>query len=94
MHNAPLRRKKPTAAKQAAAGPADTAPEPQEQQQQQQQKPKKGSNPWASTQGWKSVDVNDELILGADEYGFAGLEVLDDVSLIDPGVCVGGACTT
>ena len=45
----------------------------------------KGSNPWSSSEGWRAVDVNDEVILGAEEYGFAGLEVLDDISLLDPG---------
>jgi hypothetical protein len=50
----------------------------------------------AGGQGWKTVDVGDELLLGAEESGFAGLEVLEDYTLIGdllnggseaPGVC-------
>lgn len=71
-----------------AAG-ADEHQHNDEQQQQPTQKKRsksRGSNPWSSSTGWKSVDIGDELILGADEFGFAGLEVLD-ASLIDPGWC-------
>ncbi|KAF6262592.1 hypothetical protein COO60DRAFT_1699171 [Scenedesmus sp. NREL 46B-D3] len=38
---------------------------------------------WSSAQGWAQFDAADELLLGAEEGGFAGLEVLEDVSLID-----------
>ncbi|WIA42626.1 hypothetical protein OEZ86_008599 [Tetradesmus obliquus] len=38
---------------------------------------------WGSAQGWKQLDAADELLLGAEEGGFAGLEVLEDVSLLD-----------
>lgn len=40
---------------------------------------------WGTSKGWKSFDVTDELLMGAEEGGFAGLEVLEDVSLIDSG---------
>lgn len=40
---------------------------------------------WGSSEGWKTFDVTDELLMGAEEGGFAGLEVLDDVSLLDSG---------
>eukprot|EP00775_Hariotina_reticulata_P001872 gene1872-2209_t len=40
---------------------------------------------WGSSNGWKVLDIKDELLLGAEEGGFAGLEVLEDVSLIDAG---------
>jgi ATP-dependent RNA helicase DDX24/MAK5 len=63
------------------SAPAAAADEPQ----QQRKKGGKARNPWAAATGWKSVDVNDELILGAEEFGFAGLEVMEDTSLIDPG---------
>jgi ATP-dependent RNA helicase DDX24/MAK5 len=42
---------------------------------------------WSSAQGWAAFDAADELLLGAEEGGFAGLEVLEDVSLIDAGGC-------
>ena len=34
--------------------------------------------------GWKPVDVGEDFLLGAEEGGFAGLEMLDDASIIDP----------
>jgi ATP-dependent RNA helicase DDX24/MAK5 len=40
---------------------------------------------WASADGWAHFDAADELLLGAEEGGFAGLEVLEDVRLIDAG---------
>jgi hypothetical protein len=40
---------------------------------------------WSSAEGWAAFDASDELLLGAEEGGFAGLEVLEDVSLIDAG---------
>jgi hypothetical protein len=43
---------------------------------------------WASADGWSHFDAADELLLGAEEGGFAGLEVLEDVSLIDAGELV------
>jgi ATP-dependent RNA helicase DDX24/MAK5 len=87
--------RKKAAAKLAAADTADlddaAAAAAYAEEQQLRRRARKGSNPWASTQGWKSVDVNDELMLGGDEYGFAGLEILEDASLIDPGrFCVWG----
>jgi len=76
----------PPSAAVAAAELSDAADEAVQDVPRQRTKPRKGSNPWSSSQGWRAVDVGDEMILGADEDGFAGLEVLDDVSLIDPGV--------
>lgn len=32
---------------------------------------------WESDSGWKAVEVGDDVLLGAEEYGFAGLEELD-----------------
>lgn len=46
---------------------------------------------WSSAQGWAQFDAADELLLGAEEGGFAGLEVLEDVSLIDAGGWVADA---
>lgn len=40
---------------------------------------------WGATKGWKPLNVTDELLLGAEEGGFAGLEVLEDVNLIESG---------
>lgn len=41
-------------------------------------KPKKSpGNPWTSGTGWKALDVADDFLLGAEEGGFAGLEMLD-----------------
>lgn len=40
---------------------------------------------WSASKGWKSLAVTDELLLGAEEGGFAGLEVLEDVNLIEAG---------
>ena len=37
---------------------------------------KKTTN-WDSVQGWKTVDVGGDYLMGAEEYGFAGLEELD-----------------
>ena len=39
---------------------------------------------WSSLGGWKSVEGGDDLLLGAEEGGFAGLEILEDPTLIDP----------
>lgn len=69
----------------AAVAAADAAPEQSAALQPPQPAKKKNVNPWSLKHGWKQVDVADEIILGADEYGFAGLEVLEDTSLIDPG---------
>lgn len=33
--------------------------------------------PWEGDEGWRPVEVGDELLLGSDEFGFAGLEELD-----------------
>ncbi|GFH15162.1 uncharacterized protein HaLaN_11339 [Haematococcus lacustris] len=38
----------------------------------------------ASSAGWTSVDIGEDFLLGAEEGGFAGLEVLEDPSLLDP----------
>lgn len=35
-----------------------------------------GAEFWDGLDGWKAVDVGDDLLLGADEYGFFGLEEL------------------
>lgn len=43
-------------------------------------KPKRGAKKGAvfwGAEGWKAVDVGDNLLLGAEEFGFMGLEVLD-----------------
>ncbi len=51
-------------------------------------KDKKSKGPsayWGSLTGWKAVDVGDDILLGAEEGGFAGLEILEDpASIIDP----------
>jgi hypothetical protein len=41
------------------------------------------TKPWRDGHGWQSVMVGDELLLGADEGGFAGLEVLEGVYVDD-----------
>ncbi|GBF94480.1 DEAD-box ATP-dependent RNA helicase [Raphidocelis subcapitata] len=33
---------------------------------------------WSSLQGWRSVDVGEDFLLGAEEGGFAGLEILEN----------------
>ena len=38
-----------------------------------------------SSKGWKAVDISDEFLLGAEEGGFAGLEVLHDPLIISSG---------
>jgi hypothetical protein len=40
-----------------------------------------GKDFWDNLQGWRQVDVGDDLLLGADEYGFCGLEELDGSQL-------------
>jgi hypothetical protein len=36
-----------------------------------------------NNKGWKALDISgDELLLGATEAGFAGLEVLEDYTLL------------
>ena len=42
-----------------------------------------GRDYWGQLGGWKSFD-GDDMLLGAEEGGFAGLEILTDPSLIDP----------
>ena len=32
---------------------------------------------WEGSAGWTAVDVGDDLLLGSEEFGFAGLEELD-----------------
>lgn len=45
----------------------------------------KGTEFWDGLTGWKTVDVKgDDLLLGADEYGFCGLEELDASQLGEP----------
>lgn len=47
---------------------------------------KKGRNKmsaWGSDKGWKAVSIGDEFLLGAEDGGFAGLEVLDDPTIIE-----------
>jgi hypothetical protein len=47
-------------------------------------KKKKSGGPedfWGGVSGWKNVAVNDDLLLGSDEYGFCGLEELDGSAL-------------
>jgi len=39
------------------------------------------------------VDVGEDFLLGAEEGGFAGLEVLEDTSIIDPAMFEGTGCT-
>lgn len=34
-------------------------------------------NPWDSVQGWKQVEVGDDILVGNEHYGFMGLEELD-----------------
>jgi len=46
----------------------------------------RGKGVWGSSDGWKVLGVEDGLLLGAEEGGFAGLEVLEDVTLLDAGV--------
>eukprot|EP00983_Pelagomonas_calceolata_P001252 42768-Pelagomonas_calceolata.AAC.3 len=41
-------------------------------------------------EGWKPVDVGEDFLLGAEEGGFAGLEVLEDTSIIDPSMLEDG----
>ncbi|GIL74089.1 hypothetical protein Vretimale_4961 [Volvox reticuliferus] len=41
-------------------------------------KRKRGLAFWDSLPGWREVEVGDEFLLGAEEGGFAGLEVLED----------------
>eukprot|EP00889_Picochlorum_renovo_P000512 jgi/Picre1/27542/NNA_000509.t1 len=38
---------------------------------------KKGGNPWDSVEGWKQVEVGDDILVGSEHYGFMGLEELD-----------------
>ena len=60
-----------------------------------QKKQVKGSGPkdyWGSISGWKAVG-GDDLLLGAEEGGFAGLEILEDPKFIDPTMLSGGGCS-
>jgi len=43
----------------------------------------KGSFYWDALPGWKAVEVGEDFLLGAEEGGFMGLEVLEDASIID-----------
>lgn len=38
---------------------------------------KRGENPWDSIEGWKEVEVGDDILVGSEHYGFMGLEELD-----------------
>lgn len=44
---------------------------------------------WSSVEGWKPLDVGDELLLGAAEGGFAGLEVLENPPIFEAGAACG-----
>lgn len=36
---------------------------------------------WDTVEGWKAVEAGDDFLLGAEQYGFAGLEMLDASAL-------------
>jgi len=36
---------------------------------------------WETVQGWRKVQVGDELLVGAEEYGFMELEEIDPSEL-------------
>lgn len=40
-----------------------------------------GGDFWSGLKGWKQVAVGDDLLLGAEDYGFCGLEELDGSAL-------------
>lgn len=48
---------------------------------------------WDGLQGWRQVQVGDDLLLGSDEYGFCGLEELDAGALGERGCREGAAAS-
>lgn len=61
--------------------------------QTMEKKRKSRSTPsWQADAGWKSVDVGDEFLLGAEEGGFAGLEVLEDYTILNDMQPTAGVC--
>jgi hypothetical protein len=46
----------------------------------------KSRSPWGGSRGWKRVDIPDDFLLGAEEGGFAGLEILEDATILTAGV--------
>lgn len=42
------------------------------------------SNVWESEEGWKSVEIDDDFLLGSEEAGFMALEELDPAALGKP----------
>eukprot|EP00198_Chlamydomonas_reinhardtii_P000631 XP_001689966.1 predicted protein [Chlamydomonas reinhardtii] len=54
-------------------------------------KRKRGPAFWDSLPGWEEVEVGEDFLLGAEEGGFAGLEVLDDPAVLEQYMLEGGA---
>jgi hypothetical protein len=42
---------------------------------------KDGATFWDNLDGWKTVDVGDDFLLGSEEAGFMGLEEIDPSAL-------------
>lgn len=70
-----------------AAAAARAAPHPNARRKAKAKggkSPKPGSAAfWSSIKGWKAVDVGDDFLLGAEEGGFAGLEILDNPPIFE-----------
>jgi hypothetical protein len=46
---------------------------------------------WSNVEGWKPVDIGDDFLLGAEDGGFGGLEILENPPVFDaPGGWAGG----
>ncbi len=79
--------------RQGLADPDDLLTKGQRRAKLRKQQLKKGGGDagsyWSQLGGWKPVDA--ELLLGAEEGGFAGLEVLEDPTVIDPAMLPAGA---
>eukprot|EP00798_Chlamydomonas_sp_ICE-L_P025416 gene25416-11075_t len=43
---------------------------------------------WDKLGDWKSVSANDDFLLGAEEGGFGGLEILEGCTIIDSDIAI------
>jgi hypothetical protein len=44
-------------------------------------KMKNDADPWEQVQGWKQVEVGDEILVGNEHFGFMGLEEIDPTQI-------------
>lgn len=49
-------------------------------------KKSKGPTSYWDSLAWQAIDTGDDILTGAEEGGFAGLEIIEDPTILDPAV--------